>query len=119
MDQLRKPFVESGLAAKLDLLTDVAARDNASEAAFRINDRQQALLLAMVGTKRMLHFAERALCRESGNFCAHNFAREKELQRIDGIFAAQMVATSRNLFRKYGALQRQHCEGVGYHATNQ
>src|SRR5437773_4745898 len=98
-------LVQRRLAAQLNLLSNVTARDDTGETAFRVNYRQEALFLAMIGTKRTLHIAESAGCGERGDFGAHDFARKEKLKWIDGGFAAEMVAATSDFLGEDGALQ--------------
>ena len=56
--------------------------------------------LPVIGSKRLLHFSQGARRGQHHNFCAHHFAHKENLQGIDRIFTAQVIAATCDFLRQ-------------------
>ena len=69
-----------------------------------------AAMCGFAGISAAANLREGGGCGQGDQVGAHDLAHEQDLQRIDGVFAAQVKAAPRHLFGEDRALEQQHGE---------
>src|SRR5579859_3255404 len=89
------------------------ASDDAAQMTFRSENRVQMLASGAVRrAQRLLNIGERRVTRKDNDIRSHDFAHELNLQWIDRVLAAQVIATARDLLGQNRAFEREHREPV-------
>ena len=97
----------------------IIARHHAHQVPLSVHHGQQALAAAMVGLDGQGRGLEGHVRAQRGDIGAHHLADEENLQGINGVLAAQVIAAAADLFRQDGAPQREYRGAIGHAHGNQ
>ena len=121
MDAISEILVIRCLASLLFKNFDqLFSSDHSEQALLGVDYREEILASwTAIVVNQFLRFLERSIAWQGNDIRAHHFSHKQNFQRIEPVFAAQVITATRDLLGENGALKRKHRKGMRQEAGHE